>query len=599
MKLNTEQTILLDFTVPNIKNVRCVENDKNSRILNITVTNNGKAYPLNNKTMTARYKIRKPDGTYIYNTVPIHDDGTVTIELTEQALAATGIAHSELQISDSETGNILSTMPFHIIVEKSVISNQDIVSGNESDVINSMINHLENYNNPHKIPISTDTADGLLSKEDHAKYEAAYAHSQSTHAPANAQANQNAFSHIAVGNTIVSADTPTDTFAISAGTNITLTPDATNDKLTISSKDTVYAHPTKAGYRHIPAGGSSGQILKWSADGTAVWGNEQHVSVTKSTDSTSNISPNSGGTFTAVDSVTRDSYGHVTNVNTKTITLPDTNIAIDSALSSTSTNPVQNMAVKAALDKCANKATIGYSDVNNLVNEGMYQAYRCNHMPDDLEFCGVIVAKAGISLNDTRIRQIAFGNDSYTMYVRYTNDSTDSHAWSEWKKMLTVEDISQNTTIATQGTYVLDAIEKNSSVSGTLAYQIAELKNNEIFKRFTKYVTISSDEVRVIDDRILVNGLEFDGNRGFYYVNMYVLPNSNIRSIEFKIPYRDFISGDSMPITGYAQAAASDRPAILLSGTMIGGQYYYLDLIANENLSAGTSYFIALQMMTF
>ena len=34
----------------------------------------------------------------------------------------------------------------------------------------------------------------------------------------------------------------------------------------------VYTHPTSAGNKHIPAGGSAGQILKWNADGTAVWG---------------------------------------------------------------------------------------------------------------------------------------------------------------------------------------------------------------------------------------------------------------------------------------------------------------------------------------
>lgn len=33
-----------------------------------------------------------------------------------------------------------------------------------------------------------------------------------------------------------------------------------------------YSHPTSAGNKHIPGGGESGQILRWSADGTAVWG---------------------------------------------------------------------------------------------------------------------------------------------------------------------------------------------------------------------------------------------------------------------------------------------------------------------------------------
>ena len=39
-----------------------------------------------------------------------------------------------------------------------------------------------------------------------------------------------------------------------------------------------YVHPTSAGNKHIPSGGSSGQILKWSADGTAIWGTEKTYS---------------------------------------------------------------------------------------------------------------------------------------------------------------------------------------------------------------------------------------------------------------------------------------------------------------------------------
>lgn len=36
-----------------------------------------------------------------------------------------------------------------------------------------------------------------------------------------------------------------------------------------------YSHPTTAGNKHIPTGGAAGQILKWSASGTAVWGDEK------------------------------------------------------------------------------------------------------------------------------------------------------------------------------------------------------------------------------------------------------------------------------------------------------------------------------------
>ena len=35
--------------------------------------------------------------------------------------------------------------------------------------------------------------------------------------------------------------------------------------------DTVYSHPTTAGNKHVPTGGASGQILRYSASGTAIW----------------------------------------------------------------------------------------------------------------------------------------------------------------------------------------------------------------------------------------------------------------------------------------------------------------------------------------
>ena len=66
----------------------------------------------------------------------------------------------------------------------------------------------------------------------------AYDHSQTTHAPTNAEVNQNAFSNVKVGSTTISADSKTDTLELVAGTNVTLTPDATNDKVTITTNDT-------------------------------------------------------------------------------------------------------------------------------------------------------------------------------------------------------------------------------------------------------------------------------------------------------------------------------------------------------------------------
>lgn len=86
--------------------------------------------------------------------------------------------------------------------------------------------------------------------------------------------------------------------------------------------DTVYTHPTTAGNKHIPAGGSSGQILRWSADGTAAWGADNNTTYNDATQSTHGLMtaadkkkldgmdltkylPLSGGVMTgAIDTVT-------------------------------------------------------------------------------------------------------------------------------------------------------------------------------------------------------------------------------------------------------------------------------------------------------
>lgn len=40
-----------------------------------------------------------------------------------------------------------------------------------------------------------------------------------------------------------------------------------------------YVHPTNAGNKHIPSGGSKFSALKWSADGTAIWGTYSNLTV--------------------------------------------------------------------------------------------------------------------------------------------------------------------------------------------------------------------------------------------------------------------------------------------------------------------------------
>ena len=82
---------------------------------------------------------------------------------------------------------------------------------------------------------ASDTTKHITSTE-RTNWNAAKTHADSAHAPSNAEKNQNAFSNIKVGTTTVAADSATDTLEL-VGSNVTITPDATNDKITLTVAD--------------------------------------------------------------------------------------------------------------------------------------------------------------------------------------------------------------------------------------------------------------------------------------------------------------------------------------------------------------------------
>lgn len=86
---------------------------------------------------------------------------------------------------------------------------------------------------------STSTTDALTAAQGKVLKDLVDGKAPASHTHSN-YVNQNAFSNVVVGTTTMAADTTTDTLTLVAGSNVTLTPDATNDKITIAAKDTTY-----------------------------------------------------------------------------------------------------------------------------------------------------------------------------------------------------------------------------------------------------------------------------------------------------------------------------------------------------------------------
>lgn len=108
-----------------------------------------------------------------------------------------------------------------------------------------------------------------------------------------------------------------------------------------------YSHPTTPGNKHIPAGGAAGQILAWASDGTAQWQAEKDTTYGDFKGATASAAGSRGLVpAPAMGAATR----YLRSDGTWQVPPYPT---IDSAISSTSANPVQNKAVSAELGKKA------------------------------------------------------------------------------------------------------------------------------------------------------------------------------------------------------------------------------------------------------
>lgn len=95
-----------------------------------------------------------------------------------------------------------------------------------------------------------------------------YTHPSTTAASAAAKkVGKDALGHVVLGDALAKGDV-----GLGNVNNTAISVSATNGVTDSTNNVTYkYTHPTSSGNKHVPSGGSSGQFLGWSADGTAAW----------------------------------------------------------------------------------------------------------------------------------------------------------------------------------------------------------------------------------------------------------------------------------------------------------------------------------------
>lgn len=262
MTLESIKQITVDLSKSDVynDNITAMQGDNGTRYVYVTVLNNGQTVDLTDTYPVLRGT--KSDGKTIFNQCEIVD-GKIVVELTQNILAAPGIGRFEIALYDlfpvegEPNGKIIAAFPFNINVIKSSFDAVNIVSSDEYTVlaeamesipsvaelqnfeakVTAIEGQIGNHTVGKDVPadaVFTDTtyekatalSDGLESKEHYSKIEGI---------AVGAEVNQNAFSHVIVGESSISANSKTASFGIRAGENTTVEIDSQNREVVISS----------------------------------------------------------------------------------------------------------------------------------------------------------------------------------------------------------------------------------------------------------------------------------------------------------------------------------------------------------------------------
>lgn len=125
--------------------VSAKQGDKATRCIVAKLLNNGEQYQIP-AGARAVINIKKPDGKHVYNTCT-YTGAEVTIELTNQALAAAGTAYCDVEIRSSDNTQVITSASFTMEIEQSQRNDNAILSANEfTELEDRIAGHIKNIN---------------------------------------------------------------------------------------------------------------------------------------------------------------------------------------------------------------------------------------------------------------------------------------------------------------------------------------------------------------------------------------------------------------------------------------------------------------------
>lgn len=135
--MNYTQDIVLDVGNCSIyQTVQAKQGDSGSRFVQIALTRNGMPFTIP-AGASARFRCAKPDGNGCDNPATISGN-TITVELTEQALAVPGSVRADVVLTDQD-GSVLSSAVFLILVEAAAVG-RNVNSSSEMLTFMGLIN---------------------------------------------------------------------------------------------------------------------------------------------------------------------------------------------------------------------------------------------------------------------------------------------------------------------------------------------------------------------------------------------------------------------------------------------------------------------------